>query len=153
MVGQENYGHGMTRLSGVRAIQIKGQRFQGRLQFGLRNPTMVAHGEPINISIQIDNTSADPIRLFFPTPHHFDVVISHLHLIGQDEHIWSASMISAQVIDIINIPPHQSYKEVVTWPQVDMHNRPVDAGEYFVRVHCTADDFHVEGKEGFVITG
>jgi hypothetical protein len=114
---------------------------------------MVARSTPVKIIIRVENTTEDQIRLFFPTPHHFEIAIFRSHMVGQDEYVWPRPVISAQVIDVVKIPPRQTYTEVVTWSQVDIHDRPVDAGSYFVQVCCNADDFGVEGRERFVITG
>jgi hypothetical protein len=139
-------------LSDVRAIHIEGQPGTGPyIRFGFNHPVWVKQGDQFKITIHLHNISTRPVQLTFPSPRHFEVAIFRLRLLGADEYVWPPTGATVPRIDILKISAQETHQEIVTWPQVDTQGRAVGPGEYFVRVRCTAQEFHPEDKQAFII--
>jgi hypothetical protein len=110
-----------------------------------------APSEPFNIRIKLRNASDKPVRLTFRNRHHFEVSIYRLNLIFPSEYVWPPPLAHLPAVGTVMINSQETHEEIVPWPQVDIHNRPVDKGTYFVQVRCVALEFPAQDREVFVI--
>jgi len=149
-VAQHVHGSGAV-LSEVWALHVEQVPLRGRLHLGLLHPTTISHGRPVKLTIGLTNLTDSPLHLRFPTSRHFEVAIYRFRLIGKNQYVWPAPTAAAPQIEVIDVPPRGTHKEVITWPQVDNRGQPVAPGEYVVKVRCTVDDFRAEESKVVII--
>ena len=88
-------------------------------------------GEPVKITLFVDNKSPKDANLLFGSGQSYDIMITDKK--GIDVWHWSRGKVFSMAVRNVKIAARQNLKYTITWKQIDNNSRLVTPGKYFVR--------------------
>lgn len=102
----------------------------------LTDKSTYALGEPVNITVQVNNTGSSPTTLNYRSGQEYDIIVKKG---GQEVWKWSVGKFFTQELHSQTLAPGESRTFKESWPQTANGDQPITAGEYQVIGVSTAD--------------
>jgi len=95
-------------------------------------------GDPVRITLSMQNISFRPVTLTYPTTQRYDFIVNGVDGIAWQ---WSAEKYFAQVVEQKTLWPGQGLSYTETWGQKNNQGRPVSSGYYRITGWNTFNGF------------
>lgn len=98
--------------------------------------TTYALGEPVNITVDVTNTSSSPVALNYRNGQEYDIIINKD---GQEVWKWSMGKFFTQELHSVTLAPGESRTFQDSWTQTVNGNQPITPGQYQIIGVSTAE--------------